>query len=183
MKIDLRKSPLQMFSRQLVRLKYVQHIQNDLDIETTRKLDSKIRYLNQTYVFHLVAHWQDFVESLVRRKFTDIKSDSGSHPLDNLLTQNVENKLKRFNTPNTKNIDQLLKDTLGLTTVTTCWDTEDFSRVQAKERLDDILLSRHQIAHKGLTSRELSYESNFEDMEFIFQLATLLQKAVDDHTV
>lgn len=183
MKIDFRKSPLQMFSRQLVRLKYVQHIQGDLDIEVTRKFDNKIRYLNQMYVFHLVAYWQDFVESLVRRKLADISSDCGTEPFDNILTPNVENKLRRFNTPNTKNIDQLLKDTLGLTKVTTCWNSEGLSRDEAKKRLDEILLSRHQIAHKGLTSRKLSYKSNFEDMEFIFQLATHLQKAVDDHII
>ncbi|GLR05015.1 hypothetical protein GCM10007906_26030 [Vibrio hyugaensis] len=183
MKIDLRKSPLQMFSRQLVRLKYVQHIQNDLDIETTHKFNSKIRYLNQTYVFHLVAYWQDFVESLVRRKLADITPDCGADPLDDSLPQNVENKLRWFNTPNTKNIDQLLKDTLGLTEATTCWNSEGLSRDEAKERLDGILLSRHQIAHTGVTSKKLSYESNFGDMEFIFQLATHLQKAVDEHIV
>lgn len=181
--IDFTRSPLQYFSRQLVRLKYVQHIQNDLDKDNTHKFSSKINYLNQTYVFHLVAYWQGFIETLVRRKFTDVKSENGEHVLDDVLTKHVENQLKRFNTPNAENIDQLIKDTLGLSKVTNCWKTDDFSKAEAKKRLDQILNSRHQIAHEGKTSKELSYASNFDDMNFIFELATLLQNAIDDHNI
>ncbi|MCJ8321800.1 MAG: HEPN domain-containing protein [Colwellia sp.] len=183
MKLDLRKSSLQLFSRQLVRLKYVQHIQNDLDKENTHKFSHKINYLNQTYVFHLVAYWQDFIESLVKRKFSDIKSGSGEHVLDDVLNLHVDNQLKRFNTPNTENIDQLFKDTLGLIKITNSWETAEFSKSEAKKYLEQILNSRHQIAHKGSTSKELSYASNFDDMNFIFKLAVLLQSAVDKHDV
>jgi hypothetical protein len=183
MKLDLRKSPLQLFSRQLVRLKYVQHIQNDLDKETTRKFSDKIDYLNQTYIFHLVAYWQVFIESLVNRKLADITTESGQHVLDDVLKSHVENQLKRFNTPNTENIDQLFKATLGLNKITNCWNTDDFSKKEANDRLNKILNSRHQIAHTGSTSKYLTYESNFEDMNFIYELATLLQGAVDEHVV
>ncbi|ATD08165.1 hypothetical protein SIO17_14020 [Pseudoalteromonas piscicida] len=49
--------------------------------------------------------------------------------------------------------------------------------------LNVFLSSRHQIAHTGSTSKNLTYESNFEDMNFLYGLATLLQGAVDEHIV
>lgn len=165
----------------MVRLKYIQHIQNDIDKEKTRRLSNKIDYLNQAYIFHLVAYWQVFIESLVNRKLDDITSESQQHALDDVLKSHIENQLKRFNTPNTENIDQLFEATLGLKKITSCWNTDEFSKKEANDRLKRILNSRHQIAHTGSASKNLTYESNFEDMNFVYGLATLLQAAVDEH--
>lgn len=183
MELNLKKSPLQLFSKQLVHLKYVQHIQDDLDKNNVSKFETKINYLNQSYIFHLTAYWQVFIESLVKDKFENIKSNSCKNPFDNVLNVHIENKLKKFNTPNANNIDTLLKDTLGINNVTDCWNTDKFNRAQAIESLKKILNSRHEIAHTGRTSKELNYKSNFEDMSFIFELATLLQESVDKYSI
>lgn len=181
--LNIKKSPLQLFSKQLVHLKYVQHIQDDLNKNDVNKLYTKINYLNQSYIFHLIAYWQVFIESLVKDKFENIKLNSCTNPFDNVLNRHIENKLKIFNTPNSNNIDSLLKDTLGINNVTDCWNTDKFNKVQAIKHLNEILDSRHKIAHTWKTSKELNYESNYEDMNFIFELATLLQKSVDEYLV
>lgn len=179
MTLNLKKTPLQLFSKKLVKLKYIQHIQYDLKKSDVKKLEYKIKYLNQTYIFHLIANWQDFIETLVEDKFNTIQSSQKVHKLNSVLTNNLENKLKRFNTPNIENIDLLFKDVLGITKITDCFNKNDMTRKFAKKSLDRILKMRHQIAHTGSTNNVINYESNFKDMNFIFQLATLLQEEVD----
>jgi hypothetical protein len=51
--LRLNKTPAQIFSRHLVRIKLIQEIQHDLD--GVRDADQKIRFLSQSYILHLVA--------------------------------------------------------------------------------------------------------------------------------
>lgn len=181
MKLNLRKTPLQLFSRQLVRLKYLQHIQTDLTKVNIHKLDHKISFLNQSYVFHLIALWQEFIELLVRYKLSDIRETSTSHVLDVTFNRFVEKKLEKFNTPNVQNIDTLFLEVLNIEKITFCWNSAEFKRDSSLQRLSKILKTRHAIAHTGRASDTPNYDENFDNMKFLYSLAELLQDAVDGH--
>jgi hypothetical protein len=173
-----RKTPLQVFSRKLVRVKYIQHIQNDLKTLDANKLDQKILYLNQTYILHLVAYWQDFVETLAQRGFEELIEDTEENVLNSVLKINLDNRLKRFNTPNRENIDLLFNEILGIKKITNIWNWGGMNRNVATKKLKDILNCRHQISHTGMTTSKLNYDFNFKAMEFIFNLAAALEFGV-----
>ena len=44
--------------------------------------------------------------------------------------------------------------------------------------LRNLIKARHQIAHTGFTSQELSFDSNFEIMESVFQIARRMETAL-----
>lgn len=177
----LRKSSLQHFSRRLVSLKYIQFIQEDLKSAKVNKLQKKIGFLNQSYLFHLVASWQSFVESLVREGLEDMLKLNEKPLLDEVLKITTEEKLRRFNTPNAKNIDRLFKEALGIEKITDVWNWEGSSREQSANLLSNILVRRHEIAHVGVSQEALDYESNFEKMRLIYDLAAALQFALKNH--
>lgn len=179
MKIKLKdKSPAQLFSKQLVSLKYVQHIQNDLKKNDIKKINLKNNYLNQSYIFHLIAYWQTFIERLLLEKVNKMQLEFNDKELLELIILNVKNKLKKFNTPNTENIDSLFKETLGIEKVTSSWNTTSLTRTIARKELKEILNIRHKIAHTGYSETKLDYSLNFEKMKFIFNLASILEEYV-----
>lgn len=51
----------------------------------------------------------------------------------------------------------------------------------ARLKLRSILSTRHRIAHLGYAKSKLSYETNFEEMETLVQLAELTESAVLRH--
>lgn len=51
MLINLEKTPSQIFSKKLVSIKYIQHIQTDLHKCQASKIETKVSYINQSYVF------------------------------------------------------------------------------------------------------------------------------------
>ena len=173
------KSPLQLYSKKLVKLKSIQQIQRDLKSSEVNKLNYKIHYLNQTYIFHLIAYWQEFINELINHAFYKLTEEQNISILNNALLNNKNFKIKNFNTPNAKNIDTLFNDVLGIEKITDCWNHQDLKKEDAKGKLTLILQARHQIAHTGRTKQSLSYASNFEDMKYLYMLATLLQNKID----
>jgi hypothetical protein len=167
-----------LFSKALVQLKYVQAIQHDLNGISTPKKRLKVQFLNQTYVVHLTALWQAFLERLLTEGMETLLASDANPQLLPLLTHSCERTLSRFNTPNRKNIDQLFLDGLGLSNVTTCWSSPKLSIDVASSTLAKLLEARHSIAHTASTSTALSYENNFETMEVIFLMAELLEQRV-----
>ncbi|NRT87282.1 HEPN domain-containing protein [Clostridium beijerinckii] len=174
--LNLKKTPLQLFSRRLADInKYIQSIQNDLDrlnmLEETRKLESKKHYLNQTYIIHLVSHWQAFIEQLVEYGFSKIliKSDESI----------CEKEIKRFNTPNLANVDKIFENVLGIKSISNNYQWDDMTRNKAAQILDEVLKLRHRIAHTGFSKMKLDINKNYKYMEHLYNLAYILQYTVD----
>lgn len=173
--LNLTKTPSQIFSKRLVRIKYIQHIQNDLKNCEVIKLEMKLAYLSQAYVIHLVAYWQTFLEDLVKFAYAALAENAGSSILNQLAKARVDDALKRFNTPNSENIDKLFKETLNINKVTDSWKWEGMSRDQAITVVNGLLKMRHKIAHSGHTDNLPTYDENFEMMEHVFRIAGLTE--------
>lgn len=165
MHLDLEKTPSQIFSKKLVSIKYIQHIQNDLRDSEAKRIEIKAGYLNQSYVFHLVAFWQVFIEELLDYGFRRLEKSSPSSPFAAIARSRMNASLGRFNTPKRENINRLFNEALGIEKVTRDWSDEEATT------LTDVLDSRHSIAHTGFSKTPLSYESNFARMKIIFGLS------------
>lgn len=176
--LNLEKTPVQRFSKNLVRIKYIQHIQLDMEECNAAKLQLKIQFLNQSYVLQLIAFWQVFIEELAESGFRQIEaSGSGGHFRD-IARGKLDESLKKFNTPNKDNIDKLFKEALGVPNISKFWKSDTLTHETAISTLEALLNSRHQIAHTGHTSRPLSYATNFEKMKVLMQIAELTEKAL-----
>ncbi len=155
-----------------------QHIQLDLAKCNAAKLEIKIQFLNQSYILQLIAFWQVFIEKLAEFGFCQIEISDGDSHFRNIARSKLDESLKKFNTPNKDNIDKLFKETLGIPNISQFWKSDTLTHEMATSTLATLLTSRHQIAHTGRTSAPLSYETNFEKMEVLMQIAELTENAL-----
>ncbi len=100
--LDLEYKPLHTFSKNLVKIKYIQHIQQDLTDSDAKKLELKIHFLNQSYVFQLIAFLQVFIEDLAKYGFRQIEKSEGSRILKTIAKNKLDESLNKFNTSNTR---------------------------------------------------------------------------------
>ncbi len=162
------KTPLMQFSKNLVSVKYIQFIQNDLRKADVNKEGYKIWYLNQTYHLHLVSLWQVFIQNQVRWSFNKLLDiDKSSYGYE-LLNKNIDKDISSFSTPN---IDNLFNKTTGIEKVTSLWKDCGDNKHEVFNRLKAILSIRHDIAHEGRAKEKLDYEMNFSNMKFLYNLA------------
>lgn len=176
--LNLEKTPSMRFSKNLVKIKYIQHIQSDLISCNAKRIDLKIDFLNQSYVFQLIAFWQVFIEDLAGYGFKKIEKSENGKVFKSIAKARLDEALKKFNTPNVENINKLFKDTLGVEYTTTHWKSKNLTNQQAALTLAELLKARHQIAHTGRSTNKLSYKNNFEKMEILMEMAVLTEKAI-----
>lgn len=177
-KISLVKTPAQSFSRRLVSLKQIQLIQKDFIISPVQKSEVKIAYLNNSYVFHLVVYWQAFVENLVRYAFESIPNRDEADPEHAAAVERMDKAIHDFNTPDKQNVDRIVRKNLGVKRITKSWKSDDADPFADTHALRNLIKARHQIAHTGFTSQELSFDSNFEIMESVFRIACRMETAL-----
>lgn len=175
---SLERTPSGHFSKGLVRIKCIQHIQLDLREKSAHKLETKIAYLNQTYILHLIALWQVFIERLAEFALKKITTDQKNNILIAITEANLQRALARFNTPNRQNIDRLFLETLEIPQITECWRSDKITYEEALATLENLLGARHEIAHTASTGKALTFEKNFLEMEKLFHMAELLELEV-----
>ncbi|HGW6116982.1 HEPN domain-containing protein [Serratia sp. IR-2025] len=182
--LRLTKTPAMLFSRKLKNIAIIQLIEKDLDKlcsiegDGINKNNAKKNYLYQSYVVHLMAGWQEFNKSLVEYSFSALEKKSGSNNMSEIARWRINDLLKKFNTPNTENVNALYKNTFGILNVSQSWVFDGINNKAAIELLNKVLLARHQIAHEGVSSDELSYNVNFENMEIIYRIACATERYI-----
>lgn len=171
-KIDLRKTPLMLFSKNLVRIKSIQIIQKDLEKMDINKKGYKIWFLNQTYHLHLVAYWQVYIQDQLEWIFGELTEEENSNKfVVTLLKINLSESIRAFSTPNKDNIKQLFKKNIGIPNVTESWARCGRNEHEVNNMLKNILATRNDIAHAAHSSAKLDFDINYNNMMFLYNLA------------
>ena len=91
--------------------------------------------------------------------------------------------LGRFNTPNQDNVEQLIRNCLGLSDVHLSWTWQNCTSAQAVQRLTDAMTSRHEIAH-GVNPRPIIHNRDFRSIAaFLSTVAHCTDDAVRNHLI
>ncbi len=173
-----------LFSKKIKNIAIIQLIEKDLDKLYSfeggdiKNNNTKKNYLYQSYVVHLMAGWQEFHKNLIEYAFSALEKKSGSNSMSEIARWRINDLLKKFNTPNTENVNNLYKNSFGISNVSQSWIFENVNNKAAIELLNKVLLARHQIAHKGVSIDQLSYNVNFENMEIIYRMACATERHV-----
>ena len=179
MALILVKTPLMHFSKALARLRHVQFTQKDLDKFDIAKKSTKVHYLNQSYLFHLVALWETFIEDLALYGFGKLTETANSGVAKPVIESDIKHFVKRMHSPKWKNIDEFFWDTLEIKDISKVWEWDGMSRGDARGYLTTIMDARNQIGHTSFTKHELSFDKNFEYMMHLYNLAFLTENAVE----
>lgn len=182
--IVLERTPAQRFSKRMVSIKFIQHIQDDLKAleelsKAPSRMSQKVAYLNQAYILHLVAHWQVFIEELVQYGFEMVRKKAPDSPLVTAVERRLADDVDKFNTPKKEFIDAIFRNNLGIERITKSWSDEMIPNNRAFQTLDRVLKARHEIAHRGETESLLAYASNYADMETLVEMASVAERRLE----
>ncbi len=125
--------------------------------------------VTRAVVVACVSAWESYIEELVRESMVLLRPANlplGSWPA---LNATVRGMLGRFNTPNTDQVRQLFSDGIGLADIQLSWTWPGVTHPQARERLQEVMEFRHQIAH-GVNPRPAV------DLQFARNLPAFFQK-------
>jgi hypothetical protein len=179
--IELKRFPSQILSLKLTNIKFSQTIIQDLEkLNDINKIHVKKKYLLQSYILNLVAVWQVFIEDLLEFGVNEIiKKQTDSNTIE-ILKTNLNENLKRFNTPNTNNIDKIFKTVLAIEKITNTLELKEMSLEKTKFKINYILKIRHQIAHTSKSTENLTLNENFEFMNHLFEVSKQLELKVKE---
>ncbi|MGO9464719.1 MAG: HEPN domain-containing protein [Isosphaeraceae bacterium] len=140
--------------------------------------------LNRAIVVMSVSAWESYVEELMRESLLALRPPGPpfAAPWPALDTY-VTGQLGRFHTPSQHNVEQLIRNCLGLNDVHLMWTWQNCTSAQAVQRLEDAMVYRHQIAH-GVNPRPVIHNYYSSQLPSFFRrLARCTDLAVRDHMV
>lgn len=158
-------------------------MQKDLEsLKIRHKTNQKIYYLNQSYLIHIVAKWEVFIEDLAQYGFDKLTPSANFGAGNSVIKKIIKSDIAKLNTADTRGINSLLSRILDIKEISTSWYWEGITSKDAEKWLDKILVIRHKIAHTGETEvQSLSYEKNYTYMKHLFNLAFLTESEVERH--
>lgn len=139
--------------------------------------------VNRAAIVMCVSAWESYVEELIRESLQILRSAAPGFAAWAILSAYVDSQLARFNTPNSTNVQRLLRETLGVSDVHLAWNWQNCTSTQAIQRLTDAMNYRHQIAH-GVNPRPIIHNSYAAQLpNFLRRLARCTDDAVRTHLV
>jgi hypothetical protein len=139
--------------------------------------------LNRAALVMSVSAWESYIEELVKEAVQALRPAApplGTWPA---LQSTVLGLLDRFNNPNPSNVEQLIRNCLGLEDVHLSWRWQNYTSRQTVQRLTEVMNYRHQIAH-GVNPRPIIYYGYSSRLRLFFnRLARCTDNAVRNHLV
>lgn len=170
-----------------------------------------VEILNKSAIVLVTACWESFVEDLASEGFEQLvvnAATSADIPVkvrvrasqsireskdecrvwdladDNwrvVLRDYKSELIAPFNTPKTKNIDDLYDRLLDIQKLSSCWYWQKMSRQSASERLDKFVVLRGGIAHRVSAARAVTKKDVQDYRRFARQLAVKSANTVRTH--
>ncbi len=179
--VNLEYTSLRHFSKRLAELAALNDVPSDLAEAGVGKESVKSRLVYASYVVMLVALWQAFWERLAVASFEAFAGRHADPESLDAQRMQLDEALKRFNTPSAANIDRLIRLSTGIPHVSNAWVLPDMSNAEIRRRLDAILHSRHRIAHTEIRELTFSREENLDRMKLLYALAEISSDAIAAH--
>lgn len=116
--------------------------------------------LNRAVVVMCVAAWEVYVEEVVKECLALLRPPAAPLGVWPALNATVRSQVGRFNNPNVQHTRDLIRDCIGLLDITASWAWQGTSSQRARERLEEAITLRHQVAH-GVTPRPIIHNQQY----------------------
>lgn len=141
----------------------------------------KLGALNRAALVLTVSAWEAYVEEVLKEAVEAMKPPTGPVGSWAATKASALSAVGRLNTPNSQNVRQLVRDSIGLADVTAKWAWKNTTPKRARERLDEMLLDRHRIAH-GVNPRPTIHNDPASKLpKLVRSLATCTDAAIAQH--
>jgi hypothetical protein len=166
----LKKMPIDRFSKELANIAWLFTIANDLDKYNIPRAEMKKRILSKSYIVYLMAAWQVYIQDTARESFAVFRPTKPE--------REIEEEIRKFSSPNSKNINRIIESSTGLGTISNSWEWVGMNCQLAKDTLDKMWEIRCQVAHEGYSKEYLSEEINLDYMQFLFNLGCVINNTI-----
>lgn len=170
-----------------------------------------VEILNKSAIVLTVACWEAFVEDCaqssldfmidripnhnklpklvlerVASKHTGVKAwdfagDGWKKCLRSNLSEVLAKTTGKLNTPRSPQVNELFRNTIGLTDVSSDWHWPGKGRIAAEKSLDDLVTLRGGIAHRVSTSQAVRKADVYRSLDLVFRLAVKTSNSVRIH--
>jgi len=149
----------------------------------TPQQQEKADILLRSTLLFITACWESYVEDLCREALLCLlKSEAKRRVwIGSVLKAQMHHRIKSFNTPNSKNINELFKATIGIVKLTDCWKWEGTTSHQSAIKLGNFVKIRGEIAHRTRTSSTISKGDSETYFEFIRILVAKTERRVQTY--
>ena len=124
--------------------------------------------LNRSIVVMAVSAWEAYVENVVIEAVNALRPQAGPPGSWPALKASISTAKGRFNTPNPQNVKNFVQNGIGMPDITASWSWQRTTPVSARQRLEDVLTQRHQIAH-GVHPRPQIRHSHAKSLPLFFK--------------
>lgn len=140
--------------------------------------------LNRAVVVMCVSAWEGYMEQVVIEAADAIRPAAGMPlglwPVVSALASNL---VGRFHTPDVGNVIKLLRDSLGLTDITSFWSWRGRPAALTRKQLSDALKMRHRIAHGVRPKPRVPSREAIRTLAFFRRLGLRTDSAIREHFV
>ncbi len=149
---------------------------------TTKKIEKADVLVRSTYLF-ITACWESYVEDLCEETLLCLlrHSTKARGWIGKVINKRQRELIQTFNTPNSKNINKLYKDTVGITDLTNSWKWSGTTVTQAQSKLGTYLTKRGAIAHRTQTAIRTSKRDAEDYLEFIKTLVSKTERRIQNY--
>jgi len=150
---------------------------------TRQQRREKADILLRSIFLFVTACWESYVEDLCREAGLWLlrKSAKGKIWIGSVLKSQTDQLIKAFNTPNSRNIDDLYQATIGLVKLTDGWKWDGTTPEQARSTLGSYIVTRGEIAHRTRTSTPISKSASENYFEFIRTVVAKTERRVQTY--
>lgn len=151
-------------------------------INVPKKKEKANILVRSTYLF-ITACWESYVEDLCDEALSFLlrKTIKGRNWISGVLKKHKKDLIHVFNTPRSKNINELYLATIGLTNLSNSWRWRGMTTSQSQSRLGNYIDKRGAIAHRTKTSQSISRKDSEEYLELIKILVNKTERHVQSY--
>jgi HEPN superfamily RiboL-PSP-like protein len=167
-----------------------------------------LEVINHSAVVLVTACWEAYIEDIARRTFLRLlkaSKNANSFPLkirlrvsnqlrDSkderklwdladegwrvVLNTYLDNKIEAFHNPRTDNVNALFMELLDLKDLSASWKWRGMSSTQAGEKLNEIIVLRHKIAHRVVASAPIYNDKVHDYLRHVKRIAEKTDEAI-----
>jgi len=152
-------------------------------IPPAARRQEKADILHRSTFLFVTACWESYVEDLCSQALLCLLVSGAKRRMwiGSVLKAQMDQRIKSFNTPNSKNINELFQATIGIVKLTDCWWWQGITSHQSSIKLGNYVKIRGEIAHRTRTSTPITKVDSETYFEFIRTLVAKTERRVQTY--
>ncbi len=156
----------------------VEEIIEIYDLVNRDHLEKQPEALKRSALIMALTVWETYVEDRFRELVDSTLMGVKGSPVYQYIDGKVNNDLRYFHTPNSRNIKKLFLPLLGRD-ITTEWTWDNFDSKRACEKLNEYIKLRGDVVHRAVTDKQSGHPVKKDELQKCIRFLNSLTKIMD----